>query len=193
MLAPWKKSYDQPRWFIIKQRHYFANKGPSSQTYVFSSSHVCMWELDHKEGWAPKNWYFLTVMLEKTLESPWDCKEIQPGNPKGNQSWIFIGRVDAEAEAPVLWPPDTKSRLIRNKPLSWETGGKKRRGWQRMRQLDGITDSVHMGLSRLWEMVKDRKAGHATAHGVTESDTTEWLNNNNIKDSLHLTFRKIFC
>ena len=101
-LAPWKKSYDQTRQHIKKQRYYFANEGPSSQSYVLSSSHVWMWELDHKESWAPKNWCFWTMVLEKTLESPLDCKEIQPVNPKGDQSWIFIGRTDAEAETPML-------------------------------------------------------------------------------------------
>ena len=108
----WKKSYDQPRQHIQKQRHYFVNKGLSSQSHVFFSSHVWMWELDHKEDWEPKNWCFWIVVLEKTLESPLDCKEIKPINPKGNQTWIFIGRTDAEAEAPVLWPPDAKSQLI---------------------------------------------------------------------------------
>ena len=103
-LAPWKKSYDQSRQHIKKQRHYFANKGPSSKGYGFSSSHVWMWELDYKESWAPKNWCFQTVVLEKTLESPLDCKEIQPVHPKGNQSWIFIGRTDVKAETPILWP-----------------------------------------------------------------------------------------
>ena len=96
ILAPWKKSYDQPRQHIEKQRHYFADKGPSSHSYGFSTSHVWMWELDHEESWAPKNWCFWTVLLEKTLESSLDCKEIQPFNPKGNQSWIFIWRTDAE-------------------------------------------------------------------------------------------------
>jgi len=108
-LVRWKKSYDQLRQHIKKQRHHFANKGPSSQSYGFSSSHVWMWELDHKESWALKNWCFWTVVLEKTLESPLDCKEIQPVNPKENQPWIFIGRTDAEAEALILWPPDAKS------------------------------------------------------------------------------------
>ena len=116
MLAPWKKSYDQPRQHIKKQRHYFANKGPSSQSFGFSSSHVWMWELDHKERWAPKNWCLWTVVLEKTLESPLDRKEIKPLNPKGNQSWIFIGRTDARAEAPILWPPDVKNWLIGKDP-----------------------------------------------------------------------------
>ena len=102
MLSPWKKSYDQLRQHIKKQRHYFANKGPSSQSYGFSSSHVYMWELDYNESWVPKKWCFWTVVLEKTLESPLDCKEIQPVNPKGSQSWIFIGRTDTEAETNSL-------------------------------------------------------------------------------------------
>ena len=105
-------SYDQPRQHIKKQRRYFANKGPSSQGCGFSSGHVWMWELDYKESWAPKNWCFWTVVLEKTLESPLDCKEIQQVPHKGDQSWIFIGRTDAEAETPILWPPDGKSWLI---------------------------------------------------------------------------------
>ena len=115
-LAPWKKSYDQPSQHIKKQRHYFANKGLSSQSYGFSSSHVLMWELDYKESWAPKNWCFWTVVLEKTFESPLDWKEIQPANPKGNQSWIFIGRTDAETETPILWPPDAKNQLTGKDP-----------------------------------------------------------------------------
>ena len=116
MLAPWKKSYDQPRQHIKKQRHHFADKGRFSQSYCFSSSHVWMWELDYKESWAPKNWCFWTVVLEKTLESPLDYKEIQPVHPKGNQSWIFIGRTDVEAETPILWPPDARSWLIWKDP-----------------------------------------------------------------------------
>ena len=97
---------------ILKSRHYFTNKGPSSQSYGFSSSHVWMWELNYKESWASKNWCFWTVELEKTLESPLDCKEIKPVNPTGNQSWIFIGRTDAKVETPVLWPPDAENWLI---------------------------------------------------------------------------------
>ena len=112
-IASWKRSYDQPRQHIKKWRHYFANKGPSSQSYGFSSGHVCMWELDYKEGWAPKNWCFLMVVLKKILEGPLNCKEIQPVHPTGNQSWIFIGRTDAEAETPILWPLDSKNWLIR--------------------------------------------------------------------------------
>ena len=101
---------------IKKQGHYFANKGPSSQSYCFSSNHVWMWELDQKESWVLKNWCFWTVVLEKTLESPLNCKEIQPVHPKGNQSWIFIGRTDAEAETPILWPPESKNWLIWKDP-----------------------------------------------------------------------------
>ena len=116
MLAPWKKSYDQPRQNIKKQRHYFANKGLSSQSYGFSSSHVWSWELDYKESLVLKNWYFWTVVLEKTLESPLDFKEIQPVHPKGNQSWMFIVRTDVESETPILWPPDAKNWLICKDP-----------------------------------------------------------------------------
>ena len=127
MLAPWKESYDQPRQHIKKQRHYFANKGPSSQSYGFSSSHVWIWELNYKESWVPKNWCFWTVVLEKTLESPLDSKEIQPVNPKGNQSWIVIERTDAEAETPILWVPDVKNWFIWKDPdggKDWKQEGK---------------------------------------------------------------------
>ena len=114
--TPWKESYDQPRQHIKKQRHHFDDKGLCSQSYGFSSSHVQMWESDHKKGWVPKNWCFPIVVLKKTLESPLDCKEIKPVNPKGNQSWIFIGRTDAEAETPILWPPDAKNWLLGKEP-----------------------------------------------------------------------------
>ena len=116
MLTPWKKSYDQPRQHIKMQRHYFANKGPSSQNYGFSRNRVWIWELDYKESWVLKNWWFWTAVLEKILESPLDCKEIKPVHPKGSQSWIFIGRTDAEAETPILWPPDVKNWLIWKDP-----------------------------------------------------------------------------
>ena len=112
MLTLWKESYNQLRQHIKKQRHYFANKGLSSEGYGFSRGHVWMWELDYKESWAPKNWCFWTVVLEKTLESPLVWKLIQPVHPKGDQSWVFIGKTDAEAETPILWPPDGKSWLI---------------------------------------------------------------------------------
>ena len=128
MLTPWKESYDQPRQHIKKQRHYFPNKGPSSQGYGFSSGHVWMWELDYKESWALKNWCFWTVVLEKTLESPLDCREIQPVHLKGNQSWVFIGRPDAEAETPILWPPDAKSWLIGKDPAAGRDWGQEEKG-----------------------------------------------------------------
>ena len=116
MLTPWKESYDQPRQHIKKQRHYFANKGPSGQGYGFSGGHVWMWDLDCEERWVPKNRCFQIVVLEKILQSPLDCKEIQPVNSKGNQSWIFTGRTDAEIEAPILWPPNEKSQPIGKYP-----------------------------------------------------------------------------
>ena len=114
-LAPWKNSNDKPRQCIKKQNYHPADEGLYNQSYGFSSSHVWMWELDHKEGWGPKTWCFWIVVLEKTLESPLDCK-IKPVNPKGNQSWIFIGRTDTKAEAPKLWPPDMNRWLIGKDP-----------------------------------------------------------------------------
>ena len=112
MLTPWKENYDQPRQHIQKQRHYFANKGPSSQGYGFSCGHVWMWQLDCEESWVLKNWCFLAVVLEKTLESPLDCKEIQLVHSEGDQPWDFFGRNDVKAETPVLWPLQAKSWLI---------------------------------------------------------------------------------
>ena len=116
MLTSWKESYNQPRQHFKKQRPYFVNKGLSSQSYGLSSGHVWMWELDYKESWVLKNWCFWTVVLEKTLESPLDCKKIQPVHPKGDQSWVFFGRTELEAETPILWPPDVKRRLIGKDP-----------------------------------------------------------------------------
>ena len=164
-LTPWKEGYDQPRQHIKKQRHYFANKGPSSQGYGFSSGHVWMWELDYKESWALKNWCFWTVVLEKTIESPFNCKEIQPVHPKGGQSWVFIGRYDVEAETPVLWPPDAKNWLIWKDPDAEKDWGQEEKGMTENEMVDG----------GLQELVMDREAWHAAAHGVAKSRT--WLSN----------------
>ena len=174
--APWKESYNQPRQHIKKQGHYFANQGPSSQSYGFSSSHVWMWELDHKKSWVLKNWYFWTVVLEKTLESPWDCK-IKPVNSKGNHSWIFIGRTDAEAEAPILWPPDAKSWLIRKDPDA-------RKDWRQ--EVMGVTDDEMVGWHHWFNGHEfEQTLGDGEGQGTLvccspwthELDTTKQLNN----------------
>ena len=150
-----------------KQRHYLVDQGPNSRSYGLSSSHVWMWELAYKEGWASKNWYFQTVVLEKTLKSPLDCKEMKPVNSKGNQPWIFTGRSDA----PKLWPPDVKSQLTSKGPVAGKDWGQEEKG------VHGITDSMDMSLSKLpGDSEGQGSLAFCSSWGCKELDTTEWLN-----------------
>ena len=191
MLAPWKKSYDQLRQLIKKQRHYFTNKGPSSQSYGFSSSHVWMWQLDYKETWAPKNCFFWTVVLRKTLESPLDDKEIQPVHPKGDQSWVFIGRIDVwNANTLATWCIELTHW---KRPWCWErlrVGGEGDDRWW-----DGwMASPTRCTWVWITPRVGDGQRGLACCDswGHKESDMTEWLNWNETNIlKLHSSLQKM--
>ena len=172
---------------IKNQRYYFANKGPYGQSYGFSSSHVWMWELDHKEGCVLKNWCIRNVMLEKTLESTLDSNQIKQINPKGNQPWIFLGMTDATAEAPVLWLPDANADSLEKTLILGKIEGRRRRRWQRMRWFDGIIGPVDTSLSKLWELVKNREAWRAAVHGVAKNlmRLSEWITRVILKRTSH--------
>ena len=170
MLTPWEKSYDQPRQHIKKPRYYFVNKCPSS-------SHVWLWELNHKESWAPKNWCFWIMVFEKTLESPLDCKEIQPVHSKGTQSWIFFGGTDAEAETPILWPPGGKNWLIWKDPDAGKDWGQEEKGITE----DEMVGWPHRLNGNEFEQTPEVGDGQGSlvccsSWGCKESDRTEWLN-----------------
>ena len=167
-----EENYYQPRQHIKKQRYYFASESPSSQSYGFSGGHVWMWELGYKESWAPENWCFWIVVLENTLESPLDSKEIQLVHPKGNQSWIFIGRTDAEAETPICWwyIPNVSNSSEKTLMLG-KIEGSRRRGQQKMKLLNNTINSMGMSLSKLQELAMDREAWGAAVHGVAKNRT----------------------
>ena len=177
MLTPWKERYDWRRQHIKKQRHYFANKSLSSQGYGFSSGHVWMWELDYKECWVPQNWCFCAVVLEKTLESPLNCKEIQLVCPKGDRSWVFIGRTDVEAETPIIWPPNAKSWLIWKDPDAGKDWRQEEKGTTEDEMVEEHNQLNGHGFG--WTPgVGDGQGGLVCCSpwGHKESDTTEQLN-----------------
>ena len=194
MLALWKKIYDKPREHIKKHKHHFADE---SHSYDFSCSHVWMWELDHKEGWAPKNWCFHTMLPEKTLQSSLDCKEIETVNPKANQSWIFIGRTDAEADAPILWPPDVKSWLTgKDSDAGKDWGHEERRATE-----NAMVGWHHWLNGHGFEQTPGDSEGQGTwcaaVHGVAKSGTQlgDWktMNSNHTSTRLQCLWKYLTC
>ena len=169
MLALWRESYDQPRHFIKKQRHHFATKGPYNQSNGFSSGNIWMRELNYKETWVPKNWCFWIVVLEKTLESPLDSKEIKPVNPKGNQPWIFIGRTDAKADSPIRWPPDAKNWLTVKDPDAEKDWEQEEKGATQ----DEMVGWHHWLNGHEFEQTPEDSKGQGShgVHGVAKSQT----------------------
>ena len=183
------ENYVKPKQHIKKQRHSFAHKGLYSQSYGFSSGHVWMWELNHKEGWAPKNWCFRTMVLEKTLESPLDYKEI---NPKGNQSWIFLGRTDVEAETSIIWPPEAWSQFIRKDPDVGKDWRQEEKGTTEDKMV-GLSLTQQTCLRKIQDMVKDTDAWCVAVHSVAKSKTwlSYWITNYETSTS-YLTFTVTF-
>ena len=196
MLASQKKSYDQPRQHIKRKRHYFTNKGPSSPRYCFSSNHVWMWEMDFKESWVPKNWCFWTVVFEKTPESPFDCKMIQPVHPKGNKSWTFIGRADAEAETPILWPPDAKNWLIWKDPSAWKDWRWEEKGMTEDEMVDREWDEMRSLTQWTWVWVSSGSWWCTGKPGMLQSLGSQRVRHNWATELnsplLHPSFSKLF-
>ena len=193
---PWNRVGTQDKFVLFltvllltKRVYHFVNKGLYSQSYSFSSSHVQMWELDHKEGWTLKDWCFWVAVLEKTLENPLDCKEIKPVNPKGNQPWIFIGRTVAKAEASILWPPNAKSQLTGKDSEVGKDWRQKEKGVTED-EMVSTTDSMDMNLSKLQKRVEDRGAWNATLQGIARRRTqlSNWTTTTRVKGVMQLTF-----